>query len=154
MADHMLVSCGVAGQKTNCSNLFTRVPTDSGMCCALNWENALKTSEYKSLVESMQDNTASQKMLSQNGEENGLRLTLDLHRNKMSFGTLNKDYEAFKVFIGQPEEFPVMKKRSLKLQPVREHFVELKAQVMQLLLSFYRTRVRSLAMLVSNSLTD
>ena len=80
----------------------------------------------------MQDNTASQKMLSQNGEENGLRLTLDLHSNKMSFGTLNKDYEAFKVFIGQPEEFPIMKKRSLKLQPGREHFVELKAQVMEL----------------------
>ena len=54
----------------------------------------------------------------------------------MSFGTLNKDYEAFKVFIGQPEEFPIMKKRSLKLQPGREHFVELNAQVMQLLLSF------------------
>ena len=132
MSDHMLVSCEVAGKKTNCSNLFTRVPTDSGMCCALNWKNALKTSEYRSLVESLQDNTASQKMLSQNGEENGLRLTLDLHSNKMSFGTLNKDYEAFKVFIGQPEEFPIMKKRSLKLQPGREHFVELKAQVMQL----------------------
>ena len=132
MADHMLVSCEVASVRTNCSNLFTRVPTDSGMCCALNWEKALKTSKYRSLVESMQGNTASQKMLSQNGEENGLRLTLDLHSNKMSFGTLNKDYEAFKVFIGQPEEFPVMKKRSLKLQPGREHFVELKAQVMQL----------------------
>ena len=115
--------------RTNCSDLFTRVPTDSGMCCALNWKNALRNSEYRSLVESMQDNTASQKMLSQNGEENGLRLTLDLHRNKMSFGTLNKDYEAFKVFIGQPEEFPVVKRRSLKLQPGREHFVELKAQV-------------------------
>ena len=132
----MLVSCEVAGKKTNCSNLFTRVPTDSGMCCALNWKNALRISKYRSLVESLQDNTASQKMLSQNGEENGLRLTLDLHSNKMSFGTLNKDYEAFKVFIGQPEEFPVVKKRSLKLQPGREHFVELKAQVMQLLLSF------------------
>ena len=128
----MLVSCEVAGKKTNCSNLFTRVPTDSGMCCAVNWENALRISEYRSLVESMQDNTASQKMLSENGEENGLRLTLDLHSNKMFLGTLNKDYEAFKVFIGQPEEFPVMKKRSLKLQPGREHFVELKAQVMEL----------------------
>ena len=129
MADHMLVSCEVAGKKTNCSNLFTRVPTDSGMCCALNWKNALRSSQYSSLVESMQDSKASQMVLSQNGEENGLRLTLDLHSNKMSFGTLNKDYEAFKVFIGQPEEFPVVKKRSLKLQPGREHFVDLKAQV-------------------------
>ena len=125
----MLVSCEVADKKINCSSLFTRVPTDSGMCCALNWKNALRSSQYSSLVESMQDSKASQMVLSQNGEENGLRLTLDLHSNKMSFGTLNKDYEAFKVFIGQPEEFPVLKKRSLKLQPGREHFVELKAQV-------------------------
>ena len=133
MADHMLVSCQVAGQQTNCSNLFTRVPTDSGMCCALNWKNALRSSQYRSLVESMQDSKASQMVLSQNGEENGLRLTLDLHSNKMSFGTLNKDYEAFKVFIGQPEEFPVIKKRSLKLKPGQEHFVELRAQVLLLL---------------------
>ena len=129
MADHMLVSCEVAGQKTNCSSLFTRVPTDSGMCCALNWENALRMSEYKRLVQSMQGTTASQRMVSQSGEENGLRLILDLHSNRVSFGTLNKDYDAFKVFIGKPEEFPVLKKRSLKLQPGQEHFVDLKAQV-------------------------
>ena len=129
MADHMLVSCEIAGQKTNCSNLFTRVPTDSGMCCAVNWENALRMSEYKRLVQSMQGTTASQKMVSQSGEKNGLRLILDHHSNRVSFGTLNKDYDAFKVFIGQPEEFPVVKKRSLKLQPGQEHFVDIRAQV-------------------------
>ena len=129
MADHMLVSCEVAGQKTNCSNLFTRVPTDSGMCCAINWKNALRTSEYKRLVESMQNSTANSTVLSQSGEKSGLRLILDLHSNRVSFGTLNQDFNAFKVFIGQPEEFPVVKQRSLKLQPGREHFVELNAEV-------------------------
>ena len=34
----------LAGLKVDCSELFTRVPTDSGMCCALNTENSLKTS--------------------------------------------------------------------------------------------------------------
>ena len=125
----MLVSCEVAGTKTNCSSFFTRVPTDSGMCCALNWKNALRTSEYRSMVESMQASTASHTVLSQSGEKSGLRLVLDLHSNRVSFGTLNQDFNAFKVFIGQPAEFPVMKQRSLKLQPGREHFVELKAQV-------------------------
>ena len=129
MADQMLVSCEVAGQKTNCSNLFTRVPTDSGMCCAINWKNALRTSEYKRLVESMQNSTANSTVLSQSGEKSGLRLILDLHSNRVSFGTLNQDFNAFKVFIGQPEEFPVVKQRSLKLQPGHEHFVELKAEV-------------------------
>ena len=125
----MLVSCEVAGVKTNCSYLFTRVPTDSGMCCAINWKNALRTSEYKRLVESMQNSTANSSVLSQSGEKSGLRLILDLHSNRVSFGTLDQDFNAFKVFIGQPAEFPVVKQRSLKLQPGREHFVELKAEV-------------------------
>ena len=129
MTDHMLVSCEVAGKKIDCSSLFTRVPTDSGMCCALNWKNALRTSEYRSLVDSMQASTSSDTVVSKSGEKSGLRLVLDLHSNRVSFGTLNQDFNAFKVFIGQPAEFPVIKKRSLKLQPGREHFVELKAQV-------------------------
>ena len=125
----MLVSCEVAGQQTNCSSLFTRVPTDSGMCCALNWKNTLRNSDFKDLVESMQDNTADSKMPSNSGEQSGLRLILDLHSNRVSFGTLDKDYNAFKVFIGKPEEFPLLRQRSLKLQPGLEHFVELNAQV-------------------------
>ena len=129
MSEHMLVSCEVAGKKMDCSSLFTRVPTDSGMCCALNWQNTLRTSEYKTLVESMQGSTANHTMLSQSGKKGGLRLLLDLHSNRVSFGTLNQDFNAFKVFIGEPAEFPVIKKRSVKLQPGREHFVELNAQV-------------------------
>ena len=125
----MLVSCELAGKKTNCSSLFTRVPTDSGMCCALNWRNALRTSDYRSLVENMQSSTARRTMLSESGEKSGLRLILDLNSNRVSFGTLNQDFDAFKVFIGEPAEFPVIKQRSVKLQPGREHFVELKAQV-------------------------
>ena len=129
MADHMLVSCEVAGQKTNCSNLFTRVPTDSGMCCALNSENTLRNSEYKELVESMQGSPAGSKMPSLGGEKSGLRLTLDLHSNKVSLSTLDKDYDTFKIFIGQPTEFPLVRQRSIKVQPGLEHFVELNAQV-------------------------
>ena len=125
----MLLSCEVAGQQTNCSSLFTRVPTDSGMCCALNWKNTLRNSEYKELVESMQGSIVDKKMPSHSGEKSGLRLILDLHSNKVSFGTLDKDYDAFKVFIGQPEEFPLVRQRSLKVQPGLEHFVELNAQV-------------------------
>ena len=87
------------------------------------------TSEYRNLVESMQGSVASQIMLSQSGGDSGLRLVLDLHSNRASFGTLDQDYNAFNVFVGQPEEFPVVRKRSVKLEPGREHFVEFKAQV-------------------------
>ena len=125
----MLVSCKVAGKRENCSNFFTRVPTDSGMCCALNWESALKTSDYKQLIQNMQESKADKKMGAQSGERGGLRLTLDLHSNLVSLGTLDQDYDAFKLFVGQPDEFPVIKQRSVRLRPGDEHFVELAAKV-------------------------
>ena len=39
----------------NCSDIFKRIPTDSGMCCALNPGEALRASEYKNLVREMQE---------------------------------------------------------------------------------------------------
>ena len=126
----MLLSCEVAGIKVNCSNLFTRVPTDSGMCCALNWESALKSSEYTQMVEIMQESKSElKKMQSRGGEKAGLRLTLDLHSNRVSFGSLNQDYKAFKLFVGQSDEFPVFQQRSVRLEPGHEHFMELSAKV-------------------------
>ena len=47
----------------------------------------------------------------------------------MSFGTLEKEYDAFNVFIGQPAEFPMMRQKSIQLQPGREHFIDLSATV-------------------------
>ena len=78
----------------------------------------------------MQDKGLPKKIVtSQVGEENGLRLTLDLHSNTVSFGTLNQEYQAFKVFVGDPAEFPMMRENSLKVEPGREHFVHLSATV-------------------------
>ena len=59
------------------------------------------------------------------GIGNGLRITLDLHSNFQSFGTVTSDYNAFRVFIGQPSEFPTLTSRSLLFQPGNEHFVDL-----------------------------
>ena len=85
--DSLLVSCELAGLKVNCSDLFTRVPTDMGMCCALNAEGPLRDSESKRLVENMQEKRESKKVKSRAGQEKGLSLTLDLHSDTVSFGT-------------------------------------------------------------------
>ena len=127
--NQMLLSCEVAGSLVNCSDLFTKVPTDSGMCCALNTEDSLRSSEYQELINEMQGETRTEKVKSQVGRENGLRLVLDLHSNLISLGTMDQQHDAFKLFIGQPEEFPMMRERSLHLQPGKEHFVELAATV-------------------------
>ena len=101
----MLVSCQLAGTELNCSDLFRKVPTDTGMCCALNIIDPLKNSKYQQMVQELQGGGRNEIIAgSEVGQGNGLRLTLDLHSNKVSFGTLDQDYDAFNVFVGQPAE--------------------------------------------------
>ena len=126
--DNMLLSCQLAGSEVNCSDLFTKVPTDTGMCCALNNLDPLRNSKYKEMVKELQGNTPLKTQGDARvGQRNGLRLTLDLHSNTVSFGTLDQEYEGFSVFIGHPAEFPMMKEKSIKVEPGREHFIDLSA---------------------------
>ena len=127
--EHMLLSCVVAGIKVDCSDYFTRVPTDIGICCALNVESSLRTSEYSDLVKEMQGNKTTTKVYSQEGKRNGLKLMIDLHSNTVSLGTLDQQHNTFKMFNGEPDQFPMMQDKSINLQPGREHFVDLSAKV-------------------------
>lgn len=125
--EHLLLSCQLAGVNVNCSRLFKRVPTDIGMCCAINTVDNLKESEYGRLIKDLQGESETEAVRSMEGLNMGLRLTLDLHSSTVSFGTVDQEYDAFKVFIGQPSEFPQMSKKGVQLEPGREHFVELSA---------------------------
>ena len=125
--EHLLLSCQLAGVNVNCSRLFKRVPTDVGICCAINTVDNLKESEYGRLIKDLQGESETEAVRSMEGLNMGLRLTLDLHSNTVSFGTVDQEYDAFKVFIGQPSEFPQMSKKGVQLEPGREHFVELSA---------------------------
>merc|ERR1711994_1095498 len=77
----------------------------------------------------MQKDKQTQKVKSQEGIRNGLKLTLDLHSNTVSLGTLDEQHNTFKMFIGEPAQFPMMRDKSLHEEPGREHFVDLSAKV-------------------------
>ena len=123
----MLLSCELAGLEVNCSDIFTRVPTDIGMCCALNVDDTLQASEYQNLVTQMQGGKGTEKVRSQEGARNGLRLTVDFHSNMVSLGTLQQQHNTFRLFIGEPAQFPMIRDKSITLQPGREHFIDLSA---------------------------
>ena len=125
--EHMLLSCELAGLEVNCSDIFTRVPTDVGMCCALNVDDTLRASEYQNLVTQMQGGKGTEKVRSQEGARNGLRLTVDLHSNTVSLGSLHQQLNTFRLFIGEPAQFPMIRDKSITLQPGREHFIDLSA---------------------------
>ena len=50
----MLKKCTCQGNLVNCSDIFTPVITDSGVCCAFNHRSNLKDSMYSQLVKEMQ----------------------------------------------------------------------------------------------------
>ena len=86
---HMLSRCSWLGKDINCSEIFTPVITDSGVCCAFNLQDNLRDSEFSRLVQAMQEPQI------QKGEEvrkvmsgmgRGLQVVLDQnsHRSKFS----------------------------------------------------------------------
>ena len=109
------------------------------MCCALNSVDSMKNTTYGMLVEEMQNNItkSEKKVASSVGRKEGLKLVLDLHSNHASFGTVTDDYNAFNVFIGGPSEFPVLRERSVQLEPGKEHSLEFSGQVKDLVLIFW-----------------
>ena len=104
------------------------------MCCSLNSVDSMKNTTYGLLVEEMQNNItkSEKKVASSVGRKEGLKLVLDLHSNHASFGTVADDYNAFNVFIGGPSEFPVLRERSVQLEPGKEHSLEFSGQVKDL----------------------
>ena len=110
------------------------VPTDSGICCALNKKNALKKSLYADLVAVLQleDKKESNHKKNMNdqvakvriGKRKGLRMILDQHSNLPSFSTVQQDYHGFRVFIGSKQEFPLVRERSFLVHPGHENYVE------------------------------
>ena len=101
-----------------------RIPTDSGFCCALNTKQLILDSRYRDLVRE-RNGFEKRTIQTSDGIINGLRIILDLHSNNVSFGTLDTEFDAFSVFLGRPDDFPMMKKKSLKIQPGQEHFIEI-----------------------------
>ena len=102
-----------------------RIPTDSGFCCALNTKQLLSDSRFRDLTLERDRFEKRTTIQTSNGINNGLRIILDLHSNQVSFGTLDTEFNAFSMFLGRPDDFPMMKMKSLKIQPGQEHFIEI-----------------------------
>ena len=135
--EFMLKSCHLAGENVKCSDYITKVPTDIGMCCALNGQKTLLSSQFTDLVEEMQNSSEYSNVEPKEKKEipaavginNGIRLVLDLHSNYESFGSVQDDFRGFRLFVGQPTEFPALEERSLLINPGHEHFIDLSSQV-------------------------
>lgn len=137
---HMLKSCQWGGQEVDCRKLFTPVPTDSGMCCAFNTKNILRheeacrgdgqDTEYPCLVLELQNRTGAERKHTKKatfGKNKGLKVTLDRHSNLDSLQTVVDNDNGFRVFIGDPTEFPMLNNDQLLLSTGHRHLIRLSA---------------------------
>ena len=81
----MLKKCTWQGNLVNCSDIFTPVITDSGVCCAFNHQSNLKDSMYSQLVKEMQgprDPESKEASTVASGIGRGLQVILDQNMDR------------------------------------------------------------------------
>ena len=141
---HMLSRCSWQGKDVNCSEIFIPVITDSGVCCAFNLQDNLRGSEFTRLVKSMQEQKIEneekvRKVVS--GAGRGLEVVLDQNSHRSRPFDIYEDPKIFRVsdtsvftrlsgfrmFLGQPSEFPLLQRRHLVLRPGLGHSVQVSA---------------------------
>lgn len=141
----LLKSCTWKGQSVSCSALFTLVPTDRGMCCSFNKENATNMFEeesYGEQISRMQETDKNgafeesdlpdwydekKEPIPYPGQRNGLRLVLDSHSDMISSGTIGDTFNGFLVLIEEHRNFPLSSRSSFILKPGHENDVTLSA---------------------------
>ena len=83
---HILHRCSWLGRDVNCSDIFTSVVTDSGVCCAFNLQENLRESEYSRLVQAMQGPKVEQHIgevkMVKSGAGRGLEVILDQNSHR------------------------------------------------------------------------
>ena len=127
----ILKKCYWKGIHFECSAIFKTHPTDRGMCCTFNREAAdsmYHESRYTMALKKMQEldkNLAIEEesvqtsldMVPIAGEEQGLTLILDAHKDLLTSGTVTDNFNGFVAKITSKNEYPMMRKHSLMIKP-------------------------------------
>ena len=91
-SSYMLKKCTWQGNLVNCSDIFTPVITDSGVCCAFNHRSDLKDSMYRQLVREMQgrrDPEDKEASTVASGIGRGLQVILDQNMDRSIISSAN-----------------------------------------------------------------
>lgn len=141
----MIKSCSWKGQIMSCASLFSMMPTDKGMCCTFNKDKAeeiflegtfseqITKMQGKDKDGAFEEAKLSQLYLTNNepisypGTDNGLRLVLDSHSDRLSSGSIGDMFRGFLVLIEGSNVFPQASRSSFVLRPGNENDVVLSA---------------------------
>ena len=135
--------CEWKGKPISCAAIFTKFPTEKGMCCSFNIraaEEIFKGNTYPILVGQLQaaDKNASiaDSQLPKDyvrhveprtlpGRNKGLVLMLDAHSDLYTPGSVNSDYKGFLGLISPSGSFPFTLQESFEIRPGHKNVVAL-----------------------------
>lgn len=136
----MLKRCEFKGMVIGCDRLFKTFPTDRGMCCVFNFQDAEKIfheSVHRNMIRSMQKRDESiygkpspldeRIMETEAGVHKGLKVYLDAHTNMVGPGTVEGDLYGFVAVVGAPNQFPLTSQKQILLRPGYENLVAITA---------------------------
>ena len=143
----ILKACSWKGVPVDCSEIFTMFPTDRGMCCSFNINDAeemFKESAYRDNMEKLHDRDAElsffkdrtgispdlgddKEPTSDAGKNKGLSVILDAHTDVVSASTITEDFQGFVAIIDGGSQFPLSTRKSVMLRPGYENLVAMSA---------------------------
>jgi amiloride-sensitive sodium channel len=139
----ILKYCEWKGIEIPCSAIFTKFPTDQGMCCSFNIKAAddiFNGETYPKLVTKLQEadknlSFGTTKGLKQTlsdqdlevipGRNKGLVLMLDAHTDLLSPGSVDSDYEGFLGLISPKDSFPFIMQEGFEIRPGHNNIIAL-----------------------------
>ena len=138
-------SCYWKGKKLSCNSIFRKQPTEQGMCCSFNMKKAeemLRSSRYKESVALRQSDETEMSFepdappewySNQNeprpeaGLNKGLTIVFDGHSDKLSMGSVSRNFYGFRVVVDDQDRFPLVSRTKLAVRPGFENNINVNA---------------------------
>ena len=126
----------------SCNSIFQKRPTEKGMCCSFNINQAeeiFKSSKYKKSIVTRQQEEAKmafhnrhkpswyidkKEPIPEAGREKGLLLVVDGHTDILSMGSVESSADGFAVVIDERNKFPLVSRSNIIARP--GHYTNIK----------------------------
>jgi hypothetical protein len=130
----LLKKCIWKGVDVPCSAIFSKFPTDKGMCCVFNMQNAdqiYESSVYPDQMVKLQerdrknafqraevpkDYISNKEPVSANGISMGLTVILDAHSDLIQSSSIQEDFQGFYAIVSSRETQPLVDSKSVRIR--------------------------------------
>ena len=145
MESSFLKRCIWKGEVIPCSAIFKSIPTDRGMCCSFNIQDAedfFVQSQYQKMISKLQNEDLNNSFLpntlpdwyTENGEPTtmpgvtmGLTIIVDAHTDQLEAYSIDSDFQGYTALVTNHGEFPLTYLKGFDVRPGHRNLIALSA---------------------------